>query len=45
MLNFRKNYQIWGKFVQEQKSYRQKTNYVVENTLSPLLIGLNINNA
>ena len=23
-LSFRKNYQIWGKLVQEQKSYRQK---------------------
>ena len=38
VLNFRKSYQIWGKLAQEQKGYRQKTNWVVENT--PVLIGL-----
>ena len=31
ILNFRKRYQIWGKFAQEQKSYRQKTKLGVEN--------------
>ena len=27
VLNFRNSYQIWGKFAQEQKSYRPKTNW------------------
>ena len=27
VLNFRKSYQIWGKLAQEQKSYRQNTNW------------------
>ena len=27
VLNFRKSYQIWGELAQEQKSYRQKTNW------------------
>ena len=27
VLNFRKSYQIWGKLAQEQKRYRQKTNW------------------
>ena len=27
VLNFRKSYQIWEKLAQEQKSYRQKTNW------------------
>ena len=27
VLQFRKSYQIWGKLAQEQKSYRQKTNW------------------
>ena len=27
VLNFKKSYQIWGKFAQEQKSYMQKTNW------------------
>ena len=38
ILNFRKSYQIWGKMAQEQKSYRQKTNWRVEKT--PVLMGL-----
>ena len=29
-LNVRKSYEIWGKLVHEQKSYRQKTNWGVE---------------
>ena len=36
VLNCRKSYQIWGKLAQEQKSYRQKTNWEVENTLPPV---------
>ena len=41
VLNFRKSYQIWGKLAHEQKSYRQKTNWGVENTPPPpVLIGL-----
>ena len=39
ILNFRKSYQIWGKLAQEQKSYRQETNWGIENT-PPVLIGL-----
>ena len=39
VLNIRKSYHIWGKFAQEQKSYRQKTNWGVEN-IPPVLIGL-----
>ena len=35
VLNFRKTYQIWGKLAQEQKSYRLKTNWGVENTTPP----------
>ena len=27
VLNFRKNYQIWGKLAQEKKCYGQKTNW------------------
>ena len=30
ILNFRKSYQIWEKLAQEQKSYRQKTNWEVD---------------
>ena len=44
ILNFRKIYQIWGKLAQEQKSYRQKTNWGMENTPPPpppVLIELN----
>ena len=33
--NFRKSYQILGKLAGEQKSYRQKTNWEVENTPPP----------
>ena len=40
ILNFRKSYQIWGKLAQEQKSYRQKAKLGVENTPTPVLIGL-----
>ena len=36
ILNFRKSYQIWGKLAQEQKSYRQKTNWGVKTP--PVLI-------
>ena len=41
VLNFRKNYQIFGKLAQEQKSYRQgNRNWGVQNTpLPPVLIG------
>ena len=35
VLNFRKSYQIWGKLIQEQKRYRQKTNWGVENIPPP----------
>ena len=41
ILNYRKSFRIWGKLAQEQKSYREKTNWGVENTLPPVLIGLN----
>ena len=41
VLNFGKSYKIWGKLAQEQKSYKQKTNWGVENT--PVLIGLSFN--
>ena len=34
MLNFRKRHQIWGELTQEEKSYRQKTNWGVEKTPS-----------
>ena len=34
VLNFRKSYQIWGKLAQEQKSYRQKTNWGWKTTPS-----------
>ena len=34
-LNFRNSYQIWGKLAQEQKGYRQKTNWEMENTPPP----------
>ena len=40
-LNFRKRYQIWGKLAQEQKSYRQKTNWGVENTPSAYRVIVN----
>ena len=36
-----KSYQIWEKLAQEQKCYRQKTNWGVENTPPLVLIGLN----
>ena len=39
VLNFRKHYQIWGKLAQEQRSYREKTNWGVENTPHPVFIG------
>ena len=39
VLNFRKSYRIWGKLAQQQKRYRQKTNWD-GNTPPPLLIGL-----
>ena len=32
ILNFRKSYQIWGELAQEQKCYRQKTNWGVKMT-------------
>ena len=35
VLNFRKSYQIWGELAKEQKKYRQKTNWGVENTPPP----------
>ena len=35
ILNFRKHHQIWRKLAQEQKGYRQKTNWGLENTNSP----------
>ena len=35
VLNFRKNYQIWGEIDSGTKSYRQKTNWGVENTPPP----------
>ena len=35
VLNFRKSYQIWGKLAQEQKSYRQKTNWGWKTSPSP----------
>ena len=41
VLKFRKSYQIRGKLAQEQKRYRQKTNWGVENT-PPVLIGLTL---
>ena len=41
VLNFRKCYQIWGKLAQEQKRYRQKTNWGWKTTPPPpVLIGL-----
>ena len=40
VLNFRERYQIWGKLDKEQKSYKQKTNWGVENTPSPVLTDL-----
>ena len=40
VLNFRKSYQIWEKLAQEQKSYRQKTNWGVFQPPLPVLIGL-----
>ena len=43
MLNFRKCYQIWGKLSQEQKRYRNKTNWGgggCEKHPRPVLIGL-----
>ena len=41
VLNFRKSYQIWGKLAQEQKLYRQTTNWGVGGKHpSPVLIGL-----
>ena len=39
MLNFKKIYQIWGKFAQDQKSYRQKQNSGWKTPLA-VLIGL-----
>ena len=27
VVNFRKSYQVWGKLAQEQKGYRQRTNW------------------
>ena len=33
-----KSYQIWGKLAREQKSYRRKTHWGMQNT--PVLIGL-----
>ena len=40
ILNFGKSYQIWGKWAQEQKSYRQKRNWGWKHP--PSLIGLNV---
>ena len=40
VLNFRKSYQIWGKLAQEQKGYRQETDWGVEPSPPPGLIGL-----
>ena len=42
LLNFRKNYQIWGKLAQEQKSYKQKNKLGGGNTPPPVLIGLEV---
>ena len=39
VLNFRESYQIWGKLAEEQKRYRQKTNWGWKNH-SPVLIGI-----
>ena len=39
VLNFRKSYQIWRKLAQEQKTYRQKTNWgacTVDDHIIPL---------
>ena len=43
VLKFRKSYQILGKLAQEQKSYRQKTNWgwKIPHTPIPMLIGSN----
>ena len=38
ILNFRKSYQIWGKFPQEQKRYRQKQ--IESGKHPPVFIGL-----
>ena len=40
ILNFRESYQIWEKLAQEQKSYRQKTNWGWKTPHPPVLIGL-----
>ena len=40
ILTFRKCYQIWGKLAQQQKSYRQKTNWGCKTSL--VLIGLKL---
>ena len=42
ILNFRKSYQIWEEFAQEQKSYRQKANWGWKTPPPPptVLIGL-----
>ena len=40
VLHFRKSYQIWGKLAEEQKSYRQKANWMENTPPPPVLIGL-----
>ena len=35
VLNFRKSYQVWGQLAQEQKIYKQETNWGVENNPPP----------
>ena len=40
VLHVRESYQIWGKLAQEQKSYRQNTNWGWKTPPPPVLIGL-----
>ena len=40
VLTFRKSYQIWEKFAQEQKCYRQKNKLGVKPPPPPELVGL-----
>ena len=43
ILNFRRHHQIWGKLAQEQKRYRQKTNWGWKtHPPLPVLIGLKV---
>ena len=43
VLNFRKSYQIYGKFAQEQKSYKQKTNWGEGGNTSPSAYRIKLN--